>query len=284
MNILVTGALGATGRVLCSFLINSINKKVYLTDRKETDLLNYYYCDLSKRNMVTDLLKKLKPNQLYHLAGTFSNDLEIDLASNVLATANLLQASLDLNLNIRLLLVGSAAEYGIIREEENPVEETHPLRPCSIYGLTKAYQKKLMDYYVYNHKMNILMVRPFNLIGEGVSEKLFIGRLMTQIEKYKKGEIDKITVGNLQNRRDYIHIEDAVKDFVLVMNKGEVGEVYNIGSGSSKTIRSILEKILSDNGLDMNVVQELEYTKMNAFDIKDIYAKINKINKLKKSQ
>ena len=100
-----------------------------------------------------------------HLAGSFTNDYELDYAANVLSTKNILDALLSSECKARILLIGSAAEYGAIDEEENPIAETHPLKPISIYGLTKVLQTQLMDYYYRMHQINIVMARTFNILG-----------------------------------------------------------------------------------------------------------------------
>jgi GDP-4-dehydro-6-deoxy-D-mannose reductase len=282
MNILVTGARGATGSVLCSLIkIKYPEIMIFPTDIVHHSEAGYIQCDLTDCASVRNLLRKSQPCQIYHLAGSFTNNFDIDLASNVKATNNILQSILDLRLTTRILLVGSSAEYGIVEDKDNPIKESQPLNPVSIYGLTKVYQTKLMQYYFLTKDIDVVMVRPFNLIGKNISDYLFIGNLYRQIEKFKRGEICKITLGNLQNKRDYISIEDAVKDYLTVMGKGIAGEVYNIGSGSSEAIKNILEKILIENDLDMNIIEEVNFIENNKIDINDIYANIDKLALLK---
>ena len=63
-----------------------------------------------------------------------------------MSTKNIFDSIREINVKARVLLVGSAAEYGRIEEADNPVSEAHPLRPISIYGLTKVMQTTLMAY------------------------------------------------------------------------------------------------------------------------------------------
>jgi GDP-4-dehydro-6-deoxy-D-mannose reductase len=212
--------------------------------------------------------------------GSFNNDYDIDYRVNVLSTKNLLDTCLKLNLKCRILLIGSSAEYGIVTEKDNPVREDHPLSPVSIYGLTKSYQTHLMQYYHNVHNMDIVMARTFNIMGKGISNKLFIGRLYEQLDEYKRGNISEILMGNLQNKRDYIDIKKAVRDYRLIMEYGLSGEVYNVGSGKSIKIYDLLDKILKDNKLSMNIVKERPTEKLNKLDIKDIYADISKLSSL----
>ncbi len=280
MNILITGALGASGKVLEKYLLQEkTDNNIFYSDIKVVEKENYFQCDLAEKENVTELLKKVKPKLIYHLAGSFSNDFEFDLKCNVVSTKNIFDAILKLELNSRILIIGSAGEYGFVREDENPIKETHNLNPCSIYGLTKVYQTQLMQYYYNMYNLDVVMARTFNLIGEGFSEKLFIGKLYSQIKKYKSGEISKIILGNLENKRDYIDIYEAIKYYVKIAEKGKSGEVYNVGSGYSLRMRELLKKILLENNLDFSCIEIKEFTNNNKFDIRDIYADVGKLEK-----
>ncbi len=237
-------------------------------------------CDLANFEQTYALIKKTKPARIYHFSGSFSNNYEHDYKCNLLTTKNILDAVLQLKLSTRTLLVGSAAEYGLVKLADNPIKETQPLKPVSVYGLTKTFQTSLMNTYVGLHGMDILMARPFNLLGKNMSPALFIGNLYKQIRQYKAGEVEHITVGNLNNKRDYISITEAVKYFKLIMEKGKSGEIYNVGSGSSVKISSLLKTILAEENISMSVVKSVAHTNKNKLDIKDIRADIQKLRNL----
>jgi len=126
------------------------------------------------------------------------------------------------------------------------------------------------------------MARTFNLLGgdKRISNLLFIGRVYDQIEKVKKGEIAKIKVGNLEAKRDYIHVEEAVEYYQKIMEHGICGEVYNVGSGRAVKMRDLLAIILKDAGLDMKVVEEDVPNAPDKTDIPEIYADLTKIKGL----
>ena len=282
MNILVTGSKGLSGRHLTPLLAATASSSIYQTDiLPDPSVANYFCCDLSSSGAVEELLVTVKPDQIYHLAGLFSGEFEKDLAANVLATKNILDAILKLKLRSRVLLIGSAAEYGLIKPEQNPVTENSPLNPVSIYGVTKAYQTQLMGYYHTVHGLDLMLARPFNLLGRGASEKLFVGRLYRQIEDYQTGKIKQITVGNLDSYRDYIAIEDACRHYLTIMNRGKSGEVYNVGSGRPVQMRKLLEQLLQEAGLTLSVVGQTDQpASVNKLDIKEIYADISNLLRL----
>lgn len=282
MKVLITGAKGFSASHLISLLSNEIQVQLFCTGLQCKDDKTWHPCDLTDYKAVYQLLDRTRPQQIYHLAGSFSNEYEIDYRVNVLSTKNILDNCLRLNLNCRVLLIGSSAEYGIVSERDNPVKEDHPLNPVSIYGLTKTYQTHLMQYYHNVHNMDIVMARTFNIMGKGISNKLFIGRIYEQIDEYKKGNISKIVMGNLQNKRDYIDIKEAVKYYKVIMEYGLSGEIYNVGSGKSIKIYDLLDKILNENKLSMDVIEEKLPESFNKLDIKNIYADTGKISRLRR--
>lgn len=283
MRVLITGARGASGRFLTDLLSRDPETEIYETDLSDESSPRYFAIDLSDFSSTYRLITEIRPSQIYNLAGTFTNDYETDYGSNVLAPKNILDSLLKAGISCRVLLIGSAAEYGHVAKEENPVKETQPLNPVTIYGLTKTYQTQLMKYFCTVHGMDIVMARVFNLYGAGFSNRLFIGRIFRQIEEYKSGRRQAIVVGNLGAKRDYIDIREAVADYRLIINRGAKGDVYNVGCGRSVRISELLSSILAKHGLDMSVVQCNSMTNDVRPDVADIYADVSKLSHLRSS-
>ena len=178
MKVLITGAKGFTGKNLIAYL-HKIQPtfELYETGLKPENRPNFFPLNLSDPQKVFDLINQIKPDQIYHLAGSFSNDYTIDYQNNVESTRSILEAVRQLSLPTKILLVGSAAVYGNVSENDNPIKESYPLRPISNYGLTKVIQYELAQYYVRKHNLAIVMARTFNLKGKGCSPKLFVASL-----------------------------------------------------------------------------------------------------------
>jgi nucleoside-diphosphate-sugar epimerase len=278
---LVLGSLGFTGRNLCNRLRKEQGVEVVGVDCLSNGRDGDYVCDLRDYGAITALLSELKPDQIYNVAGSISNKYEECYASNVIITKNLLDVMESIKVTRRILLVGSAAEYGLVSTDDLPVKETQLPNPVSIYGLTKVYQSALMRTYRNLYDLDIVMVRPFNLLGEGISENLFPGRLQRSIEDLKAGNIKRIKTGSLNARRDYIRINDALVYYQLVMDEGIAGETYNVGSGRSVLLRDLLQDILNKQGLDMSVIDEMPVQEKNKLDVPDIYGDISKIENLR---
>ncbi len=280
MKVLVTGAGGFSGRHLVQYLAGDCSVELYRTSLTPRNESNWLACDLTKSKETAALIAEVGPDQIYHLAGVRTNEYQTDYQVNVLSTLNLLENIARTKSRCRVLIVGSSAEYGFVAEEDNPVSEDHPLVPMSVYGLTKVYQTYLMKFYCSRYHLDVVMARPFNLSGQGMSDKLFLGRLYEQIESYKAGRISKILVGNLEHRRDYVPIEQAVRYYALIMQRGKSGEIYNVGSGASIRIRDLLRGILEESGLSIEIVEEQISKEPDAFDIKDLVADISKLKTL----
>lgn len=284
MKILITGAAGFTATHLSKLLAGQSDpasppNELFFTSlrtNKPEYCTHYIPCDLTQFESVNSLLSSIRPDQIYHLAGSFTNDYALDYAANVLSTKNILEALLRSKTDVKVLLIGSAAEYGAVEEAENPITEGHLLKPISIYGLTKVYQTHLMNYYCRVHNLNIVMARTFNIFGKGMSNRLFVGRIYEQIEKYNRQEISKITVGNLKNRRDYLNVEDTVKHYRAIVAWGSPGEIYNVGSGKSIRIDDLLAKLLDEAGLAHDVIEEQIYKANKQIEVTDIYADMSK--------
>lgn len=276
MTVLVTGASGFSAKALVKLLGD---KQLILLSSREQHKENAVQCDLSDVDRLKEVVSDVQPSGIYHLAGSFTNSYESDFQANVATTKNVLDAVLECSRDTRVLLVGSAAEYGSVSKEECPVTEKSPLRPFNIYGLTKIYQKHMMDYYVNSHQLDIVMARTFNLYGHGISTRLFVGKLYKEIEDYRNGTNVEICLGNLSAVRDYISVDDAVSHYVTIMRSGVSGEVYNVASGVPKKIEDMLKAILMDSGLDMSVVRA-NTRDSHENDSDQIYADIAKLRGL----
>lgn len=259
MKILITGATGFAGSHLVEYLIKhgGVVYGTYLVDKnlKELDFLknrvNFLKLDLLDRKATENLIFKIKPDEIYHLAALTSpaksfTDPKETLVNNILAEINLLEAVKDLGLKSKILIVGSADEYGIVAKENIPIDESTPLNPTNPYSVSKIAQDFLGLQYFNSYKLNIYRARPFNHIGPRQQERFVVPSLCQQIALIEKGKQEKIIkVGNLTTIRDFTDVRDIVKAYSLLLQKGKPGEVYNIGSGKGYEIKKVLNLLLS---------------------------------------
>jgi GDP-4-dehydro-6-deoxy-D-mannose reductase len=280
MRILVTGAGGLLGRALVERLGAQPEHTLHVTDLKPAPAGTFHSCNLLEAGALDRLVQEVRPHQIYHLAGTFANDYSQDFPINVEATRHLLECVRQTGQSPRVLLIGSAAEYGCVAAEANPVRETQPLAPVSIYGWTKACQSLLMHYYHRVHGLDLVMARLFNLTGSGASNQLLVGRVEEQIECLLAGTAEHITLGNLDASRDYLPVEEAARQLDRVMRFGRSGEVYHVASGRPTQLRHLLGELLRARGLSPDCVRETPRTLANKLDVPIIYADVSKTSGL----
>jgi len=280
MKTLVTGAAGFLGRALVQTLKQETPHELHLTDLQVAPGGTFHRCDLSDPAAVGELLRAIRPQWIYHLAGTFTNEYGADFRSNVDSTRHLLEAVRQDGRPVRVLLIGSAAEYGCAREEDNPLREDQPLAPVSIYGWTKACQTLLMRYYHRVHALEVVMARLFNLSGSGASTRLFVGRLHEQVEQFLAGQIPEITVGSLDAVRDYLSVDEAARQIERVMLFGLSGQAYHVASGIPVRMRELLDQLLRARGLSRDCVREAPRPAPDKLDPPVVYADVTALSRL----
>jgi len=285
MSILVTGATGFVGSHLLDYLRRATGQTCYGLSRRhpedESTPGHMRYFDMGDSSRVAETVRLLKPSLIFHMAGSFSNDFATDLQNNVLAARHLLDAVVAAAVPARILLMGSAAEYGDLDPTQSPVAETQPPGPVSVYGWSKAAQSLLAPLYASSYGLDVTVARTFNLLGRGVSEKLFVGNVSKQIDAVLAGERDRISVGRLDAERDYIDIADACALYYAIATRGVAGEVYNVGSGRPVSMRALLRDMLRHAGLDESIVDEDGAGKPTPHaQVSSIYADIGKLSAL----
>jgi GDP-4-dehydro-6-deoxy-D-mannose reductase len=159
---------------------------------------------------------------------------------------NIFLALIACDIRCRVLVVGTNEEYGASSIGGQPLHEDTPLQPTSPYGVSKAAQSLLAQQYVLSHQLDIVRVRPFTHIGPRQNERFVTAAFARQIARVEQGlQAPVINVGNLGAYRDFTDVRDIVRAYALVVEHGEAGAVYNIGSGHAVTVRHILDTLLS---------------------------------------
>ncbi len=159
-----------------------------------------------------------------------------------------------------VLLVGSAAEYGPVAASALPVKEDMPCRPVGAYGISK-YAATLagMDY-SRRLGLKVLVVRPSNIIGPGVSPSLVVGALIARAKQALASSHPVVKVGDSDNERDFVAVSDVVDAYVRLVQAGFWGEIFNLCSGRAYSIRHVAEVLLANAsrrvtlGLDPDLV------------------------------
>jgi GDP-4-dehydro-6-deoxy-D-mannose reductase len=178
----------------------------------------------------------------------------------------------------RILYVSSGLVYGDLDSPDQAHDEHSLLRPASPYASSKAAADLISYQYSQSLGMDIVRVRPFNHIGPRQSPEFAVAHFAQQIAAIEQGEQPPfLEVGNLNSRRDLTDVRDMVKAYLLLMERGRTGEVYNAGSGKAYCMKAILEAMLSLARVAIDVRQESEL--LRAAETKVIRADISKLRK-----
>jgi GDP-4-dehydro-6-deoxy-D-mannose reductase len=174
---------------------------------------------------------------------------------NAIGFINLLQVIRKMNLNTRVLAVGSCEEYGSVDCSDKSISENVPLQPSNPYSISKVTQEYFGEIYAKAYDMDIVFVRAFNHIGPGQKEGFAISDFTKKIALIEKGLIEPILrVGNLSAKRDFTDVRDIVKAYYLLMQKGASGEIYNVGSNKAYSIEYALELLKQMSSKKFEVV------------------------------
>jgi len=285
MNILITGITGFAGSHLAECIISLYPEhQVFGTKRYRTKMDNISPstleditwiddCDLTDFKAVLKCIKASKPDRIFHLSAesfvptSWSNPTKV-VSNNVVSQINLFEAVREVfgkqdASKVRIQIAGSSEEYGLVHKHEVPITETNELRPLSPYAVSKIAQDFLGKQYYETYGMHIVRTRAFNHTGARRGDVFVCSTFAKQIVEIEKGLRSVLRVGNLEAVRDFTDVRDMVRAYWLALEKGEAGDVYNIGSGMGYTMEAILE-ILTE---DFPYTIEQDVTRMRPSDV-----------------
>lgn len=293
MKVLITGITGFVGSHLAEYCLAKGDVEVFGSVRWRSRMENVEHildkiklidCDLRDAGAVKHCLGDVKPDYIFHLAAqsfvpTSWKAPAETLVTNIVGQLNIFEAVRDLKLPCRIQIAGSSEEYGLVHENEVPIKETNPFRPLSPYGVSKVGQDLLGYQYHMSYGMDVVRTRAFNHTGPRRGEVFVCSNFAKQIaliEKEKKEPV--IEVGNLDAQRDFTDVRDMVGGYWLALEKGEPGEVYNIGSGKAIVIKDLLQMLLEMTDAQIEVRQDPQ--RMRPSDVQILLADSTKFRNL----
>ncbi|MEI2325692.1 NAD-dependent epimerase/dehydratase family protein [Priestia megaterium] len=255
--LLITGASGFTGKHACHYFSNegyeviAVARNITFNNDFQTER-----CDLTNKEDVKKLVKKVKPRYLLHLAGQNHvgqswTDPISSIETNVMSTLHLMEALRHENPYCKVIVVGSALQF-------DPNQISTLMHP---YSLSKTLQVVIAQSWEVLYNMPITIAKPTNLIGPGFSNgvcSIFAKRIVNM--EMNKGE-KIIQVNNLDAERDFLDVRDAVKAYELILTKGSSGETYDISSGKSYSLREVIDSLKSLTTIDFKINSSVNNSK-----------------------
>lgn len=275
--VLVTGAGGFAGSHLTGFLLEQGHHVIALVSPRDTLVnLNPYSgqieiqrAELRDSDRIFRFLQESRPERIYHLASLSSKMVLFDqprLFFDVIlkGTLNLLFSWRDLAFDSRFVFVSSAEVYGVDAKDRMPIREEYPFRPTSPYASSKAAAEMYALQFFRSYGLPIIRARPFQHTGPRQSDDFVCSNLARQVAEIELGvRSPRIVVGNTAPKRDFTDVRDVVRGYHLLLEQGELGDVYQLCSGRAVSIRHILETLVGMTSTQVEVTVDPSLLRSN---------------------
>jgi GDP-4-dehydro-6-deoxy-D-mannose reductase len=262
MRVLVTGVSGFVGHHLARTLVARGHEVsgTFLDESVQIPGVALHPLDLTAgpERVASELASAVaaaRPERIVHLAGLAHvgrswQEMPAYFRVNLLGTEAVLAAAGD----VPVLLASSAEVYGVVPEPEQPIAETRVPAPVSPYALTKAAGERLVL------ARDGIVMRAFNMTGPGQSPRFALPAFAQQLAAIEAGrQPPTLMVGNLEARRDFVHVADGAEAMALLVEAGRRGGTYNIASGRACSIREALDLLLAVSGVAVEIALDERY-------------------------
>jgi GDP-4-dehydro-6-deoxy-D-mannose reductase len=206
--------------------------------------------DIRNEGALAAFIEANRPTHVIHLAAQSHvpasvKDPKTTLDVNLFGTLNLLQALEMSGFDGAMLYVGSSDVYGRVESSRLPITEDYALHPLNPYAVSKIAAEALCYQWSQTGRFRIVMARPFNHIGPGQSEHFVVPCLTKQIAEIGAGlRTNEIAHGDIDVTRDFTDVRDMVRAYLMLLESGQNGEIYNVCSGVERSPRQLLERLL----------------------------------------
>ena len=299
-NLLITGGCGFIGSNYINYIFNKYD------DFNIINIDAMYYCasenNINEEVRNSERYKLIKGNLcsydlVYHIVNDYKIDYIIHFAAqshvqnsfedalqytkdNIVGTHNLLEVVRKYGKIIKFIHVSTDEVYGesMIEKNENKKTEESILCPTNPYAATKASAELIAQSYYYSFNIPIIITRGNNVYGPNQYPEKIIPKFIKLLR-----ENNKVTIqGDGSNVRAFIHVDDVVKAFDIILEKGIIGEIYNIGSDDNEeyTVKNVAEILIKKIKNTENYGEHIEYIIDRPFNDKRYYISNQKIKNL----
>lgn len=234
--------------------------------------------DIGDADSVSRLIEDLRPDWVFNLVGVARGSDEDIYRANLLGTVHLLEAVRVHAPDARMVLIGSAAEYGIVDESALPITEERVCNPVGSYGISKYAATMAAMSYAHRHGLKVVIARPFNIVGPGIGPGLVVGAILRRAKEALATQSQPaIKVGNLDTKRDFVAAEDVAAGLLAMIRGEHFGEIFNICSGEPRPIKEVIELALSHAPRPIRL--EVDPGLVRSGEVKAIYGSYEKANR-----
>jgi GDP-4-dehydro-6-deoxy-D-mannose reductase len=269
--LLITGAGGFVGRHLLPILKAAFPTAALIAAvRPENgewptfDRADVVPFDLLKLTELDELIARLKPDGLVHLAAQASvaasfTDPVASWRANLLGTVALAEAVAHHVPHCRFVLASSAEIYGLSFHAPAPLTEGALLRPANPYAASKAGCDLAIGEMALRG-LDAVRIRAFNHTGAGQSDSFVVAAFARQIAQIEFGKQEPVLrVGALDRWRDFLDVADVCSAYTAALAANSTsGAIYNISSGVPRRIGDILEAMLAQSSIEPRIQVEAQ--------------------------
>ncbi len=276
-NILLIGGGGFLGK----HLINAFNEDQYnkifvlnKTEHADFKTEKTFIGDIGDASFLANSIAEAKPDLIYYLITEFSlNSMDEYVNAVKSSVINLNKFFQCLNPDIRIVYLGSSAQYGRVPFETQPVTEKTGFNPVTNYGVLKAFEEIQIRQLSERINADMIIARIFNVTGPGEPVRMVGGAFVSQLIKG-----NMIEVGNLFPKRDFLDIRDVADALKIIGIDGKPWNVYNICSGKSISIKDYLGIIINVMDCEPEIIKSSD--RINKIEIDDLVGDNNKLRDL----
>lgn len=264
------------------------NVQIILAYNKHKIIVEQKIKQFSMNDSIENILIKEKPEYIVVLQGNSfvadNTNIESSTQDNMMKSAIFLEKIYNSDVSKfikKILVVGSASEYG--KFYDKPIKEDFILHPTSLYGLSKIFLYNSSMYFV-ERGLPIVYIRQFNTVGIGQRDSFVFSSFSKNIVKIEKNLAEPIlNVGDLSQERDFLDVRDTCMAYYILMEKGIIGETYNVASGDYISIEKLLYAMIEKSNLskhDLKIIENKNLFSKEASLSKRLHADINKLKTL----
>jgi len=266
--ILITGANGFVGQILCKILHQAGHHVIALTGATSAQPQHAQQtvtCDIRDAAALEQAIAQVQPSHVVHLAAITNVPLSfkeplLTWQTNVIGSVNLLQALRNQAPDAFVLFVSSSEVYGASFKQGIALTESSPCQPLNPYAASKLAAEAAFNEYFRQGQPGVI-VRPFNHIGAQQSADFVTASFARQIALIEAGQQEPVLkVGNLQASRDFLDVNDVCDAYVKLLELssrgGDYPRCFNICSGQPRKIQDILDEMLAMSSAAIQVSED----------------------------
>ena len=285
---LITGMTGMVGSHLADYILENSDWDIYGMQRWRSPLDNIMhlmprinsgnrvfveYGDLNDMSSLLNVLNKVKPDYIFHLAAqsypqtSFTAPIDT-LETNILGTCRLLDSVRQLGFDPTIHVCASSEVFGRVTADKLPIDEECGFQPASPYAISKVGTDLVGRFYAEAYGMKVMTTRMFTHTGPRRGDVFLESTFAKQVAMIEAGlQEPVIKVGNLESLRTYADVRDAVRAYFMLVTVNPIpGEYYNIGGSYTCKVGDTLQFMIDHSSMKSQISVKVDAARLRPID------------------